>query len=85
MLFIHKSVVDFDLEKEKLFRPGEMYTKLSRVKITPLQKRKSSNDLRDITAGDSNYDLLKLLQNKFLNISTDNVQMVNKPTLHLDL
>ena len=33
----------------------------------------------DIIAGDFNYDLLKVSQNKFLGIFTDNVQMVNKP------
>ena len=38
----------------------------------------------DIMAVDFNYDLLKNLQNKFLDIFTDHVQMVNKPT-HLDL
>ena len=34
----------------------------------------------DIIAGDFNYDLLKVSQNKFLDIFTDHVQMVNKPT-----
>ena len=34
----------------------------------------------DILAGDSNYDLSKVSQNKFLDIFTDHVQMVNKPT-----
>ena len=34
----------------------------------------------DIIAGDFNYDLLKVLQNKFLDIFTDHVQTVNKPT-----
>ena len=34
----------------------------------------------DITAGEFNYDLLKVSQNKFLDIFTDHVQMVNKPT-----
>ena len=34
----------------------------------------------DIIAGDFNYDLLKVLQNKFLDIFTDHVQIVNKPT-----
>ena len=34
----------------------------------------------DIIAGDFNYDLLKVPQNKFLDISTNHVQMVNKPT-----
>ena len=33
-----------------------------------------------ITAGDFNYDILKVSQNKFLDIFTDHVQMVNKPT-----
>ena len=34
----------------------------------------------DITAGDFNYDLLKVIENKQLDIFTDHVQMVNKPT-----
>ena len=34
----------------------------------------------DIMAGDFNYDLLKVSQNKILDIFTDHVQMVNKPT-----
>ena len=34
----------------------------------------------DIIAGDFNYDLLKVLQNKFLDIFIDHVQTVNKPT-----
>ena len=34
----------------------------------------------DIIAGDFNYDLLKVSQNKLLDIFTDHVQMVNKPT-----
>ena len=34
----------------------------------------------DIIAGDFNYDLLKVSENKFLDIFTDHVQMVNKPT-----
>ena len=34
----------------------------------------------DITAGDFNYDLLKVPENNFLDIFTDHVQMVNKPT-----
>ena len=34
----------------------------------------------DIIAGDFNNDLLKVSQNNFLDIFTDNVQMVNKPT-----
>ena len=38
----------------------------------------------DIIAGDFNYDLLKVSQNKFLDISTDHVQMVNKH-IYLDL
>ena len=38
----------------------------------------------DIIAGDFNYDLLKVSQNKFLGISTDHVQMVNKH-IYLDL
>ena len=33
-----------------------------------------------IIVGDFNYDLLKMSQNKFLDIFTDHVQMVNKPT-----
>ena len=33
-----------------------------------------------IIAGDLNSDLLKVSQNKFLDIFTDHVQMVNKPT-----
>ena len=32
-----------------------------------------------IIAGDFNYDLLKMPQNKFLDIFTDHVHMVNKP------
>ena len=34
----------------------------------------------DIIAGDFNYDLLKALENNFLNIFSDHVHMVNKPT-----
>ena len=34
----------------------------------------------DIIAGNFNYDLLKVSQNKFLDVFTDHVQMVNKPT-----
>ena len=34
----------------------------------------------DIMAGDFSYDLLKMSQNNFLDIFTDHVQMVNKPT-----
>ena len=34
----------------------------------------------DIIAGNFNYDLLKVTENRFLDISTDHVQMVNKPT-----
>ena len=34
----------------------------------------------DITTGDFSYDLLKLLENKFLDIFTNHLQMVNKPT-----
>ena len=34
----------------------------------------------DIIAGDFNYDLLKVIENKLLDIFTDHVQMVNKPT-----
>ena len=34
----------------------------------------------DIIAGDFNYDLLKVIQNKLLDIFTDHAQMVNKPT-----
>ena len=34
----------------------------------------------DITAGDFNYDLLKVTENKFLDILTDHVQIVNQPT-----
>lgn len=34
----------------------------------------------DIIAGNFNYDLLKVSENKLLNISTDHVQMVNKLT-----
>ena len=34
----------------------------------------------DIIAGDFSYDLLKVPQNKFLDIFTDHVQMVNKTT-----
>ena len=33
----------------------------------------------DIIAWDFNYDILKVSQNKFLDIFTDHVQMVNKP------
>ena len=33
----------------------------------------------DILAGDFNYDLLKVSQNRFLDIFTDHVLMVNKP------
>ena len=34
----------------------------------------------DIIAGDFNYNLLKVIKNKLLDIFTDHVQMVNKPT-----
>ena len=34
----------------------------------------------DITIGDFSYDLLKLLENKLLDIFTNHLQMVNKPT-----
>ena len=34
----------------------------------------------NIIARDFNYDLLKVLQNKFLDIFADHVQMVNNPT-----
>ena len=34
----------------------------------------------DIIAGDFNYDLLKVLENELLDIFTDHVQMVKKPT-----
>ena len=34
----------------------------------------------DIMAGNFNYDILKMSQNSFLDIFTDHVQMVNKPT-----
>ena len=39
----------------------------------------------DIIAGDFNYDLLKVSQNKYLYIFTDYVQMVNKQHTYLDL
>ena len=34
----------------------------------------------DIIAGDFNYELLKVLQNNFLDTFTDHFEMVNKPT-----
>ena len=34
----------------------------------------------DIIAGDFNCNLLKVIENKLLDIFTDHVQMVNKPT-----
>ena len=34
----------------------------------------------DITAGDFTYDLLKVLQKNVLDIFTDHIQIVNKPT-----
>ena len=34
----------------------------------------------DIIAGECNYHLLKVLENNLLDIFTDHVQMVNKPT-----
>ena len=34
----------------------------------------------DVIAGDLSYGLLKVSENKFLDIFTDHVQMVNKPT-----
>ena len=34
----------------------------------------------DIIAGNFNYDVLRLLENKLLDILTDHVQMGNKPT-----
>ena len=34
----------------------------------------------DIIAGDFNYDVLKVIENKLLDIFTDHVQMINKPT-----
>ena len=39
----------------------------------------------DIIAGDFNYDILKVLQNKFLDIFTDHVQMINTQHIYLDL
>ena len=36
----------------------------------------------DIIAGDFNYDLLKVSQNKFLDIFTDHIQIVNK-SIHI--
>ena len=39
-----------------------------------------SKNFTDIIAGDFSYDLLKELQNKFLDILTHCVQIVNKPT-----
>ena len=33
----------------------------------------------DIIAGDLYYDFLKVPQNKFLNILTDHIQIINKP------
>ena len=44
-----------------------------------LQYLLATNSL-DVTAGDLNYDLLKALQIKVLDILTDYFQMVNKPT-----
>ena len=35
----------------------------------------------DFIAGDFNYDLLRVSQNKLLDNFTDHVQLVNKPTL----
>ena len=37
-----------------------------------------ATDSIDIIAGDFNYVLLKVSQNKFLGIFTDHVQMINK-------
>ena len=34
----------------------------------------------DIIAGDFGYDVLKVIENKLLDIFTDHVQMINKPT-----
>ena len=34
----------------------------------------------DIIAGDFSYDVLKVIENKLLDIFTDHVQMINKPT-----
>ena len=39
-----------------------------------------ATNFMDIIAGDFNYDLLKVSQNKFLDIFTDHAQTVNKRT-----
>ena len=44
-----------------------------------LQYLLASNSM-DIIAGDFNYDLLKVSRNKYLDIFTHHVQIVNKPT-----
>ena len=44
-----------------------------------LQYLSATNSI-DIIAGDFNYDLLKVSENKLLDIFTHHVQMVNKPT-----
>ena len=36
--------------------------------------------LINIIVGDFNYDLLQVLENKLLDIITDRVNMINKPT-----
>ena len=45
-----------------------------------LQYLPATNSIFVLT-GDFNYDLLKVSQNKLLDISTGHVQMVNKPAL----
>ena len=39
-----------------------------------------AKNFTDVTAGDFSYDLLKELQNNFLDIFTHHVQIVNKTT-----
>ena len=51
-----------------------------------LQYLLAANSIDIIIPGDFNYDLLNRSQNKFLEIFTHHVQMVNKPTnIYLDL
>ena len=59
-----------------------VYTKTSvhiQAFFQMLQYLLKSNSI-DIIAEDFKYDLLKVSQNTFLDIFTDHVQMVNKPT-----
>ena len=46
----------------------------------PMLQYLLASNVINIIAGDFNYDLLKVSENKLLDVFTDHVQMVNKPT-----